>query len=68
MYRYMYIYIYIYIYIAVCGGTGSGGGSRAVGPGERTRDALYEEFTRLAETRLAQNNQHYFKLALITLR
>ena len=49
-----YIYIYIYIYIYTW--------SSAV-----SRHVSYEEVTRLAETRLAQNTWNYLNIVLITL-
>ena len=51
----MCIYIYIYIYIYLQG---------VIGPKRaKAWSKLYEEFARLAETRLAPNTLDYIKLA-----
>ena len=50
------------------GGASSGGcGRSASQSGSRSGSFSYEEFTRLAETRLAQNTFNYIKTANLTL-
>ena len=51
-YMHTYIYIYIHIYIYIIDLT-----IVRTGSGETSDYTLYEEFARLAETRLAQNTQ-----------
>ena len=69
IYAYIHTYIYIYIYIYIlrclecstwpCFGEGNGaGGSLGVWPSKHLHKS-YEEITRLAETRLAQNSLNY---------
>ena len=53
VYIYIYIYMYTYTYIYIY---------------IYIRQTLYEEFTRLAETRLAQNTSNHTKVIKLTLK
>ena len=58
----LYIYIYIYALMEV-GSKGFQGSEYLFAVGGSRGDRLYEEFSRLAETRLALNTLHYINIA-----
>ena len=70
IYVYVYTYIYIYIYVlqsfvsqSLAGLPGQEAlAHRALRPAEGPSFSLCEEFTRLAETRLAQNSLNYLEI------